>query len=61
MILSNMIKSIKVLSTEGPLDIEIGAIYYDSRHVAPRSLFFCIEGYKSDGHDFAKTDRKSVV
>lgn len=55
MILSNMIKSIKVLSTEGPLDIEIGAIYYDSRHVTPRSLFFCIEGYKSDGHDFAKT------
>lgn len=51
--LREMLKGIKVLRTEGSLDIHISDIHYDSRQVTPGSLFFCIEGYRADGHDFA--------
>ncbi|HHY82698.1 MAG TPA: UDP-N-acetylmuramoyl-L-alanyl-D-glutamate--2,6-diaminopimelate ligase [Clostridiales bacterium] len=53
MILRELLKGINVLRTEGSLDIDIKEIFYDSRQVTPGSLFFCIEGYKADGHDFA--------
>ncbi len=36
----------------GNLDIEIGNIAYDSRKVRKGSLFICIEGFVSDGHDY---------
>jgi UDP-N-acetylmuramoyl-L-alanyl-D-glutamate--2,6-diaminopimelate ligase len=32
---------------------EIGGLAYDSRQVTPGDLFFCVTGYRSDGHDFA--------
>jgi UDP-N-acetylmuramoyl-L-alanyl-D-glutamate--2,6-diaminopimelate ligase len=32
---------------------EIEGLAYDSRKVAPGDLFFCVSGYRSDGHDFA--------
>jgi UDP-N-acetylmuramoyl-L-alanyl-D-glutamate--2,6-diaminopimelate ligase len=32
---------------------EITGLAYDSRRVSPGSLFFCVSGYRSDGHDFA--------
>ena len=32
---------------------EISGLAYDSRAVAPGALFFCVSGYRSDGHDFA--------
>lgn len=35
------------------LDQEITQITNDSRKVVPGSLFFCIEGANSDGHDYA--------
>ncbi|MGI6527860.1 MAG: UDP-N-acetylmuramoyl-L-alanyl-D-glutamate--2,6-diaminopimelate ligase [Caldicoprobacterales bacterium] len=53
MILREMLDGIKVLRTEGSLDIQISDIHYDSRQVTPGSLFFCIEGFRADGHDFA--------
>ncbi len=34
--------------------IEIGALAYDSREVGPGTLFFCVPGFKSDGHEFAE-------
>jgi UDP-N-acetylmuramoyl-L-alanyl-D-glutamate--2,6-diaminopimelate ligase len=34
--------------------VEITALAYDSRRVAPGALFFCVSGLQSDGHDFAK-------
>jgi UDP-N-acetylmuramoyl-L-alanyl-D-glutamate--2,6-diaminopimelate ligase len=33
--------------------VEISGLAYDSRSVAPGSLFFCVTGYRADGHDFA--------
>lgn len=34
-------------------DKEIESLHMDSRGVTPNGLFFCIEGTKVDGHDFA--------
>ena len=33
--------------------VEIEDLAYDSRRVAPGTLFFCVPGLRSDGHDFA--------
>jgi len=33
--------------------VEIDSLAYDSRAVAPGSLFFCVTGFRADGHDFA--------
>ena len=51
--LRDLLKGIEVLRTEGSLDIPISGIHYDSRQVTPGSLFFCIEGYNVDGHNYA--------
>jgi UDP-N-acetylmuramoyl-L-alanyl-D-glutamate--2,6-diaminopimelate ligase len=34
-------------------EVEITALAYDSRTVRPGTLFFCVRGFHSDGHDFA--------
>src|ERR1044072_8659134 len=34
-------------------DVEISALAYDNRHVAPGTLFFCVPGFTRDRHDFA--------
>jgi UDP-N-acetylmuramoyl-L-alanyl-D-glutamate--2,6-diaminopimelate ligase len=36
-----------------PAGVEVSGLAYDSRAVAPGSLFFCVSGFRSDGHDFA--------
>jgi UDP-N-acetylmuramoyl-L-alanyl-D-glutamate--2,6-diaminopimelate ligase len=44
------------LAASVPLDaaaVEVAALAYDSRAVAPGTLFFCVPGLRSDGHDFA--------
>src|SRR5436309_34172 len=36
----------------GP-EVEISGLAYSSKSVAPGALFFCVPGFKTDGHDFA--------
>jgi UDP-N-acetylmuramoyl-L-alanyl-D-glutamate--2,6-diaminopimelate ligase len=33
--------------------VEVSALAYDNRAVEPGTLFFCVPGFKVDGHDFA--------
>ncbi len=37
----------------GDADVEIAGLAYDGRKVGPGALFFCVPGYRSDGHEFA--------
>ncbi|HEU4944326.1 MAG TPA: UDP-N-acetylmuramoyl-L-alanyl-D-glutamate--2,6-diaminopimelate ligase [Solirubrobacterales bacterium] len=37
----------------GDAAAEVESLAYDSRKVGPGTLFFCVPGEKSDGHDFA--------
>jgi UDP-N-acetylmuramoyl-L-alanyl-D-glutamate--2,6-diaminopimelate ligase len=34
-------------------DVAIAGLVYDSRAVRPGTLFFCVPGFRRDGHDFA--------
>jgi UDP-N-acetylmuramoyl-L-alanyl-D-glutamate--2,6-diaminopimelate ligase len=34
-------------------DVEIRDLAYDNRRVGPGTLFFCVPGFRRDGHDFA--------
>jgi UDP-N-acetylmuramoyl-L-alanyl-D-glutamate--2,6-diaminopimelate ligase len=44
--------TVRELLGDGPA-VEIGGLAYDNRRVAPGTLFFCVPGFKRDGHDFA--------
>jgi UDP-N-acetylmuramoyl-L-alanyl-D-glutamate--2,6-diaminopimelate ligase len=37
----------------GDAGVEVSSLAYDSRRVAPGTLFFCVRGAKRDGHDLA--------
>jgi UDP-N-acetylmuramoyl-L-alanyl-D-glutamate--2,6-diaminopimelate ligase len=37
----------------GAGEVEIAGLAYDTRTVAPGTLFFCVPGFTRDGHDFA--------
>jgi UDP-N-acetylmuramoyl-L-alanyl-D-glutamate--2,6-diaminopimelate ligase len=41
-----------LLGNEAP-DVEVSGLAYSSRSVVPGTLFFCVPGFKADGHDFA--------
>jgi UDP-N-acetylmuramoyl-L-alanyl-D-glutamate--2,6-diaminopimelate ligase len=34
-------------------DVEVSGLAYSSRDVVPGTLFFCVPGFRADGHDFA--------
>lgn len=57
--LSDILKDIDTIRIDGSIDMDIKSIYYDSRQVTPDSLFFCLEGQKTDGHNFAGAAVKS--
>jgi UDP-N-acetylmuramoyl-L-alanyl-D-glutamate--2,6-diaminopimelate ligase len=42
-----------VLEVRGDTGIDLGAVVHDSREVTPGSLFCCIPGARTDGHDHA--------
>ncbi|MEA2419769.1 MAG: UDP-N-acetylmuramoyl-L-alanyl-D-glutamate--2,6-diaminopimelate ligase [Thermoleophilaceae bacterium] len=45
--------TLRELMGNGASDLEISALAYSSQSVTPGTLFFCVPGFKSDGHDFA--------
>ncbi len=51
--LKELLQGVPVSQTTGDLDTQISELAYDSRKVQGGSLFFCIRGFKSDGHAFA--------
>ncbi|MEK6277665.1 MAG: UDP-N-acetylmuramoyl-L-alanyl-D-glutamate--2,6-diaminopimelate ligase [Actinomycetota bacterium] len=51
--LSELIAGAQVEAVSGDPEVEISALAYDSRRAAPGTLYFCVPGRDSDGHDFA--------
>ncbi|MEA2369439.1 MAG: UDP-N-acetylmuramoyl-L-alanyl-D-glutamate--2,6-diaminopimelate ligase, partial [Thermoleophilaceae bacterium] len=45
--------TLRELIGEGAPEVEIAGLAYDNRSVTPGPLFFCVPGFKVDGHDFA--------
>ena len=50
--LSQLVQGLDFTLDAGSLDVEISALEYDSRKVTPGSLFVCLTGFQTDGHDY---------
>ena len=48
--LSHAVSAVRIVN---PAPAEIADLAYDARRVAPGTLFACVPGLKTDGHDFA--------
>jgi UDP-N-acetylmuramoyl-L-alanyl-D-glutamate--2,6-diaminopimelate ligase len=45
--------TLKQLMGNGAPEVEISGLAYSTGQVAPGALFFCVSGFRADGHDFA--------
>jgi UDP-N-acetylmuramoyl-L-alanyl-D-glutamate--2,6-diaminopimelate ligase len=45
--------TLRDLMGNGAPEVEVSGLAYSSKSVSPGTLFFCVPGFKSDGHDFA--------
>jgi UDP-N-acetylmuramoyl-L-alanyl-D-glutamate--2,6-diaminopimelate ligase len=52
-LLAGQLPGLRERPTADARAVEITALAYDSRAAGPGSLFFCVSGLRSDGHDFA--------
>ncbi len=50
--LKELIKGLDILEWQGDLSVEIDSVVYDSRKARRGSLFVCIEGFITDGHQY---------
>ena len=50
--LRKLMENINFDFIQGNIDIEVVGIQYDSRKIKAGDVFFCIEGYKVDGHEY---------
>ena len=50
--LNKLIEGLDVIRTDGPLDIEIESMTFDSRTCSAGSLFIAVNGTQSDGHKY---------
>lgn len=57
--LKELLKGLNYTISNGSEDIDISKVEYDSRKIIKGDLFFCIEGFKVDGHRFASTAVKN--
>ncbi|BCK00209.1 UDP-N-acetylmuramoyl-L-alanyl-D-glutamate--2,6-diaminopimelate ligase [Anaerocolumna chitinilytica] len=54
MLLGKLLEKIEYTVVKGTLDVEILNLVYDSRKVTDGSVFVCIKGFKTNGHEYAK-------
>src|SRR5829696_2026146 len=45
--------TLRDLMGNGAPEVEVSGLAYSSASVTPGTLFFCVPGFKVDGHDFA--------
>lgn len=45
--------TLRDLMGDGAPEVEIAGLAYSSASVSPGTLFFCVPGFRADGHDFA--------
>src|SRR3954471_13682949 len=45
--------TLRELMGNGAAEVEVSGLAYSSASVTPGTLFFCVPGFKVDGHDFA--------
>src|SRR3954463_2792863 len=55
--------TLRELMGNGAPEVEVSGLAYSSASVTPGTLFFCVPGFKVDGHDFAPdaVDRGAVA
>ena len=54
MLLSDLIKTTKITDAKGELNLNIRGVTYDSRKALPGFMFICIDGFSTDGHQYAQ-------
>ena len=59
MILSKILKDIKIISFTGERETVISGVVFDSRKVTDGSLFVAVRGTKVDGHEFIKAAKEA--
>jgi UDP-N-acetylmuramoyl-L-alanyl-D-glutamate--2,6-diaminopimelate ligase len=47
--------TLRELMGNGAPEVEISSLAYSCQSVTPGALFFCVPGFRADGHDFAPT------
>lgn len=47
----SLLQGVKLLDSRG-LDFPVTGLHYDSRQVQPGNIFVCIQGYRTDGHQY---------
>ena len=53
MILQKLLEKVDYKVIQGNLNVDVKGISYDSRHTKNEDVFFCIKGFKREGHKFA--------
>ncbi len=53
MTLAELLNGVKLVSAHGNVDVKISGISFNSNDVKPGDVFVCIQGFKTDGHEYA--------
>src|SRR5215207_5001671 len=51
--LARFASALRTAEVVSPAPVDVLDLAYDTRHVSPGTLFFCVRGSTSDGHDLA--------
>lgn len=54
MILSDLLKGVKITEESGNVGVKVSGVKINSRDVKPGDVFVCIKGFKTDGHKYAE-------